>query len=157
VTASIDRADNARFLEQFRYTIVASQLLSAWAVPGQHQPTAGNLSAPEASQPTTQISTEGVTFSVLGALVVAVISSSMWHASPNYITWKNVSFLVALIAAGLGIGRVHMRRQWLRYQRDQSLSELKSFISQSHDYDRVTGSALSLVQEVELVSRGYRM
>jgi hypothetical protein len=157
VTASIDRADNAKFLEHFRYTIVASQLLSSWAIPGQPQPSTDSINTAEADQPAPQISAKGVTFSILGAFAVAIISSSVWHVSPNYITRRNLLLLLALLGAGLGLGRVHMRRKWLRYQRDQSLSELKSFVSQSHEYDRVTAAALSLIQEVELVSRGYRM
>ncbi len=33
----IDRADNAKFIEQFRYTIVASQLLSGHSILGQNR------------------------------------------------------------------------------------------------------------------------
>jgi hypothetical protein len=51
----------------------------------------------------------------------------------------------------------YMRRQWLQYLRQQSLSEMSEFIAKAQEFDDAAAGALSLVQEVELVSRGYRM
>ena len=102
-------------------------------------------------------STEGIVASVLGALALAVILSWILTSPPTHVTKKRMVFLVVLMAAGTLVGRVYMRRQWLRYRREQSLSEVASFISSSHEFDNASGAALALIQEVELVSRGYRM
>ena len=75
----------------------------------------------------------------------------------NGITRKRLIFLLVLCAAGVLLGQIYMKRQWLRYRREQALTEITSFVANSHQFDGVTGAALSLVQEVELVSRGYRM
>lgn len=55
------------------------------------------------------------------------------------------------------ISYAYMRRQWLQSLRQQSLDKSSEFIANSQDFDNVMAGSLALVQEVELVSRGYRM
>jgi hypothetical protein len=153
VAASIDRADNAKFLEQFRYTIIASQLLSGHSGLGQSQ-LGNNAPISLTTEDGSLLSTEGIVASILAALAVAVVLS--WVLGSG-VTKKRLVFLVLLCAAAVLLGQVYMKRQWLRYRRSQSLSEITSFIEHSHNFDSVSGAALSLIQEVELVSRGYRL
>ncbi|KAF4122405.1 hypothetical protein GMORB2_7397 [Geosmithia morbida] len=157
VAASIDRVDNAKFLEKFRYTIVASQLLSGHSLLGSHQPPSvldevvrSNGSGPEYSP-------EGMMGMVIGVLAVAVILSWIVGKKPTFVTRKRLIFLICLAAAGVVLAKVYMKRQWLRYRREQALSEVVSFVSVAHEFDAAGGAALSLIQEVELVSRGYRI
>ncbi|UPK99439.1 hypothetical protein LCI18_010374 [Fusarium solani-melongenae] len=154
VAASIDRADNAKFLEQFRYTIIASQLLSGHSGLGQHQLTANGPNGPPHDEAKSLLSTEGILASILAALAIAVILS--WVVESG-VTRKRLIFLLILCAAAMLLGQVYMRRQWLRYRRSQSLLEITAFIEHSHAFDTASGAALSLIQEVELVSRGYRL
>lgn len=157
VVASIDRADNSKFLEQFRYTIIASQLLSGTSILG-HRPTAPNVPrASDDDKSQSLLSTEGILASVLGALAIAVILSWVLGSAPSYVTRKRLAFLVVLFGAAAFLGQIYMRRQWLRYRREQSLAEIATFVSNSNDFDSASEATLSLVQEVELVSRGYRM
>ena len=51
----------------------------------------------------------------------------------------------------------YLRRQWLQYLRQQSLTKTSEFITHAQNFDNAAAGALALVQEVELVSRGYRM
>ncbi|UZP33481.1 hypothetical protein NXS19_001297 [Fusarium pseudograminearum] len=134
VAASIDRADNAKFLEQFRYTIIASQLLSGHSGLGQSQLGGGGPS-PSPNNSDSLLSTEGIIASVLAALAVAVVLS--WVLGSG-VSKKRLIFLLLLCAAAALLGQIYMKRQWLRYR-------------------SATGAALSLIQEVELVSRGYRL
>jgi uncharacterized membrane protein len=157
VVASIDRADNSKFLEQFRYTIIASQLLSGTSILG-HRPTAPKVSGPvDIDKNQSLLSTEGILASILAALAVAVILSWILGSAPSYVTRKRLAFLLVLFAAAAFLGQIYMRRQWLRYRREQSLSEIAMFVSNSNEFDSASEATLSLVQEVELVSRGYRM
>jgi integral membrane sensor domain MASE1 len=55
------------------------------------------------------------------------------------------------------VGQFWLQRQWLRYRRGQALGEVTAFVSNSQDLDGASGAAFALIQEVELVSRGYRM
>ncbi|KAK7427670.1 hypothetical protein QQZ08_005776 [Neonectria magnoliae] len=154
VAASIDRADNAKFLEQFRYTIIASQLLNGHSAIAQHPLSAHSGVTPTNDENQSLLSTEGILASILAALAVAVISS--WVVESG-ITRKRLVFFIFLCVAGILLGQIYMRRQWLRYRRSQSLSEITAFIENSHSQDSTSGAALSLIQEVELVSRGYRI
>lgn len=65
-------------------------------------------------------------------------------------------FLVLLVAFAV-TSYAYMRRQWLQYLRQQSLAEISEFVAEAQTFDTSLAAALTLVQEVELVSRGYRM
>ncbi|RSM13343.1 hypothetical protein CEP52_001988 [Fusarium oligoseptatum] len=137
VAASIDRADNAKFLEQFRYTIIASQLLSGHSGLGQHQLTANGPNGPPHDEAKSLLSTEGILASILAALAIAVILS--WVVESG-VTRKRLIFpahpMRGCDAVGAGVYEETMH---------------------SHAFDTASGAALSLIQEVELVSRGYRL
>lgn len=158
MVASLDRADNSKFLEQFRYTIIASQLLSGTSILG-HRPAAPSVPGANSDDKHNQplLSTEGMLASILGALAIAVVLSWVLGNAPSYVTRKRLAFLLVLCAAAAFLGQIYMRRQWLRYRRMQSLAEIATFVSNSNDFDSASEATLSLVQEVELVSRGYRM
>ncbi|OAA73476.1 Proliferating cell nuclear antigen, PCNA [Cordyceps fumosorosea ARSEF 2679] len=157
VAASMDRADNEKFLEQFRYMIIASQLLSGHTVAARRHAGAEALGA-AVENDQSLLSNEGIIASILGALAIAVVLSWIFgHRKDSYITRKRLIFLIALLVASGVLGQVYVRRQWLHYRREQSLSELSGFIINSHEFDSVVEATLALVQEVELVSRGYRI
>lgn len=156
VAASIDRADNAKFLEKFRYTIISSQLLSGESVAARRQNGPGAMGPPgDDSASQSLLSTEGIFASVLAALVIAIVLS--WILEQSSVTGKRLVLLVALLVASIVVGQVYMRRQLLKYRRQQSLREMTSFVATSFDFDSATEATLALVQEVELVSRGYRI
>ena len=67
-----------------------------------------------------------------------------------------VIFLALLVGFAM-ISYAYMRRQWLQYLRQQSLAVVSEFVAKAQEFDMVVAGALTLVQEVELVSRGYRM
>ncbi|KHN95266.1 Proliferating cell nuclear antigen, PCNA [Metarhizium album ARSEF 1941] len=158
VVASIDRADNSKFLEQFRYTIIASQLLSGISILG-HRPTAPGVPGADAGDEHDQslLATEGILASILAALTIAVILSWLLGSTPLHVTRKRLAFLLVLLVAGFFLGKIYMRRQRLRNKRKQSLAEVATFVSNSNDFDSASEATLSLVQEVELISRGYRI
>lgn len=69
---------------------------------------------------------------------------------------RMVIFLALLVGFSM-ISYAYMRKQWLQYLRQQSLAELSEFVTKAQEFDTAVAGALTLVQEVELVSRGYRM
>lgn len=68
-----------------------------------------------------------------------------------------MAVFLAILAGGSLILRAYVRRQWLQSLRQETLSKTSEFVAQAQQFDHVVSSALSLVQEVELVSRGYKM
>ena len=153
----IDRADNAKFLEQFRYTIVASQLLSGHSILGPNR-SHDHVEGLAASDVTTGIpTTSGLVASTLAALTVAWLVSWIYSGGFTNLTKKRVLFAVAVLVIFALLGHAYLRQQWLRYLREQALTEVTTFVSRSHDFDSASSAAMALIQEVELVSRGYQM
>ncbi|KAG0650746.1 hypothetical protein D0Z07_2375 [Hyphodiscus hymeniophilus] len=68
-----------------------------------------------------------------------------------------MAMFLALLVGSAMISYAYMRRQWLQYLRQQSLAEISGLVIKSQELDAVVAGALTLVQEVELVSRGYRI
>jgi hypothetical protein len=60
----------------------------------------------------------------------------------------------AVVAA---ICYAYMRRHWLQYLRQQAVDTASNLIANLQAFDASSASALALIQEVELVSRGYRL
>jgi hypothetical protein len=159
VNSRLGRADNARFLERFRYLIVASQLLNVHSYLGQ----TSYASSRDAAVPAPEAPHIG-TFTVAGAAVTA--SSAFFLAW--FIHWAKggasttagkgrVVVLLIVMTLFATASYTYMRRQWLQYLRQQSLAEISEFIAKAHVFDTAAAGALTLIQEVELVSRGYRM
>jgi len=91
------------------------------------------------------------------ALVVAWVVRWIYSGGYAHLTKKRVSFSALVLVAVAAISQAYIRQQWLRYLRNQALAEVATFVSKSQDFDSASSAALLLVQEVELVSRGYRM
>ena len=63
-----------------------------------------------------------------------------------FITATVVAFLVT-----------YARRQWLQYLRKQTIDMASAFVANLQSFDSAQASTITLIQEVELVSRGYKM
>lgn len=159
VNSRLGRADNARFLERFRYLIVASQLLNAHSYLGQ-----------AAYIPSRDVAVASPDAPQIGAFTLAgvAVTASFAFAMAWLIHWAKggasstagkgrMLVLLAVIVLLAITSYAYMRRQWLQYLRQQSLAEISDFVVKGHDFDTAAAGALTLVQEVELVSRGYRM
>lgn len=159
MTSRLYGTDNAKFLERFRYIIVASQLLNIQSFHGQVS--RGHLREVPALPPDTpQLSA----FTLAGAGATAFFAFAValvvhWtRAGINSISGVGrLTASVVSLTLFAAISYAYMRRQWLLYLRQQSLTETSEFIIIAQDFDNTTAGALALVQEVELVSRGYRM
>lgn len=159
VNSRLGRADNAKFLEHFRYTIVASQLLSTHSYLGQavHDQSGDSLLR------TPNAPLNGA-FTLAGAAITASFAFSLawlihWtRGGEKSVAGKGrmIVFLAVMIAFVI-VGYAYIRRQWLQYLRQQTLAEISEFVAKAQDFDTAAAGALTLVQEVELVSRGYRM
>ncbi|KAI6382956.1 hypothetical protein MCOR25_000463 [Pyricularia grisea] len=158
VASRIDRADNAKFIEQFRYTVVASQLLSGHSILGAQHALSGQgqqqLSGEDAGTP---VVGQGLVLTVAGAFALAWIISWLRAGGLSHLTkQKFVVGLVVLLLFAL-VGHFFIRHRWQKYLREKTLTELNTFVSTSQHFDGAISAAVSLIQEVELVSRGYRI
>ncbi|KAJ4288010.1 hypothetical protein N0V90_012026 [Kalmusia sp. IMI 367209] len=155
VNSRLGRADNQRFLEHFRYLIVASQLLNeperlrAAAVP--HIAAAG--------LPEFQVATISVTGAALtGATAFTLVWLIHWSRKrASGFNWGRFALVVTVFAAVATACYAYVRRQWLHYLRQQAVEGASAMVTNLQAFETSTSSALALIQEVELVSRGYRL
>jgi hypothetical protein len=159
VNSTLGRAENLRFLEHFRYLVVASQLLNdpggvrAAAIPsfGSHG---------QAGPQDVQVATINLTGA---ALTAATAFTLVWlvHWTRSYTSdFSSTGRLLLVIAVFATVATAfyaYVRRQWLQYLRQQAVQGASTMVTNLQAFDASTSSALALIQEVELVSRGYRL
>lgn len=156
VNSRLGRADNARFLERFRYIIVASQLLNAHSYLGHGHSRDVAVPSPDAPQ------IGG--FSLAGAAITASIAFAVawlinWvRGGRNSAAGRGrVVLFVGIMLIAAFVLYAYIRRQWLQHLRQQTLAKISEFVGEAQELDTAAAGALTLVQEVELVSRGYKM
>ncbi|KAF2146570.1 uncharacterized protein K452DRAFT_218679 [Aplosporella prunicola CBS 121167] len=155
VDSRLGTADNARFLEHFRYIIVASQLLSEHT--GQ-----GTFAFPSAQGGPQAVEYKGASVGVVGASATGAGAFIMvllihWATKRNGFSVGRLFLVVVSLGVGLTVAFTHVRRQWLQHLRHRVVNTASTLIANLQTFDTATSSALMLVQEVELVSRGYRL
>ncbi|OCL08840.1 hypothetical protein AOQ84DRAFT_292353 [Glonium stellatum] len=161
VNSRLGRADNQRFLEHFRYLIVASQLLGDHVGQGAFRTAAIPNFDPNAlsQSPGYKVASTSLTGALLtGAAAFLLVWLLHWSRGKPTGFSKGRLFLVFLVFALIAIVcYAYMRRQWLQYLRQQAVEVASVLVANLQSFDASTSSALALIQEVELVSRGYRL
>ncbi|KAL1970580.1 hypothetical protein VTN77DRAFT_4224 [Rasamsonia byssochlamydoides] len=159
VSSRIGQSDNERFLEQFGYVIVASQLLNEHNAPSYSSATDVLANAQVKEPPSFS-----ATFGLQGAVVTAATSFSIvwlihWGRSrngPGLNPRRVVVLLILLPLIGV-IFYAFARRQWLKFVRHQAVQAASLFIGNAQSFDSAASASVVFIQEVELVSRGYRI
>lgn len=104
------------------------------------------------------------TFGIQGAVVTASTSFSIawllnWSRSRggSSLNSRKVGVLLILVPVLGMLFYAFARRQWLKYLRHQAVDAAVALISNSQAFDSAASGSVVFIQEVELVSRGYRM
>jgi hypothetical protein len=157
VNSRIGRADNERFLEHFRYLIVASQLLGGQD--GLRTATLPNFAAHGGPGPQ---EFKVATIDPIGAALTATTAFLLvwlihWsRRQPGFSKGRSLLVLVVFAAVATAV-YAYTRRQWLQYLRQEAVEGASAVVTNLQAFEASTSSALALIQEVELVSRGYRL
>lgn len=166
VNSRLRRADNERFLEHFRYTIVASQLLEQYLDHGSLNPAAVSGSPSLGLDGTSENvgSTQKVPTSVYGAAAVTVVALVIAYMldryrsqRPNVLSKSRVALVFVALSAVAFVGYGYNRRQRLRSLRQQAVDGASTLTTTWQAFELSSTSALSFIQEVELVSKGFRL
>ncbi|PYH44180.1 proliferating cell nuclear antigen [Aspergillus saccharolyticus JOP 1030-1] len=159
LNSRVGRSDNERFLEQFGYVIVASQLLNEHSAPSYASATDVLSAARPADLPSIS-----ATFGVQGAIVTASTSFSIawllhWGRSKTIsgLNPRKVGVLLVLVPVIGVLFYAFAKRQWLKYLRHQAVDAAATFIGNAQGFDSAASASVVFIQEVELVSRGYRI
>ena len=158
MNSRLGRADNERFLEHFRYLIVASQLLSEQG--GLRTAAIPNFAAEGRPSPQEfKVATTSVSGAVLtGATAFILVWLVHWSRNRPSGSSRARTLVVLLAFAAVATAFYgDVRRQWLQHLRQQAVEGASALVTNMQAFETSTSSALALIQEVELVSRGYRL
>ncbi|KAI9687255.1 MAG: hypothetical protein M1822_002298 [Bathelium mastoideum] len=163
INARMGHADSRRFLEHFRYIIIASQLLNENPGPSALRPNVPQLDDPTEGLPTLRnqqilpASVAGAAVTAIGAFILVWLIN--WaRPSPTTGLSKSRIFGVFVVLSLISIvAYIFARRQWLQSLRREAVESVSTLVTHIQGFDASTSSALLLIQEVELVARGYRV
>lgn len=158
IHSQLGRAENAKFIEHFRYILVASQLLT------EHYGQTEAKTIPNLSPNISPEEFKAVTTSVAGAVITASTAFALvwlihWSRDGKTNSFHKGKVSLVLMAFVL-VGTVlygYARRQWLLYLRQQAVTAGSTLATNLQAFNSSSAAALTLIQEVELVSRGYRL
>ena len=162
VNSRLGRADNARFLEHFRYIIVASQLLSEYLDQGSLQGSQPQFPSLDGARDDSGI--PSVKTSLYGAAATAVVAFALvyvihWARSSRggFISKGRVALALAIFGVLATLGYAYIRRQWLKFLRRHAVTTASAMTANWQAFEVSSSSALAFIQEVELVSKGYKL
>ncbi|KAF3933963.1 hypothetical protein ABW19_dt0207690 [Dactylella cylindrospora] len=166
--------ENLQFVERFRYVLVASQLLNEQASVANYDyvkdasPTSKGRLSPGSGLVTPfpvvawfgSPSPRFYTYMAASIIVLSILVSwlSRGGAERKLTFGKSrttITLLLTMVLALLVFA--HVRRKKLRHLRTDAISAAEEFVENCQMFDMVTGNAITLIQEIELVSRGYRL
>ena len=153
---------NTNFLEQFRYTIVASQLLNEHSNSKSYKrqsfppPTRDGSSRWDKEQSFVP-SWQGLSLTVATAFALAW--SISWFHNRGFARYSTTTVVLFFLVFSviLTILYYYFRRQWLHYLRVTAVESASLLITSAQDFDAAVSAGITLIQEVELVSRGYNL
>ncbi|KAF2675214.1 hypothetical protein BT63DRAFT_436159 [Microthyrium microscopicum] len=160
VTSKLSHKENEKFLEHFRYTLIASNLLSEQTGRAPFRP--AFIQTPNDTQGSHELELPGWTID--GAMcavgIPAIFSGLMrWTfttASIAVILGRLIVVVVFLMLAG-SVVAAQLRRQKLQSLRQKTVRSANISAANFQALDQSSNAALTMVREVELISRGYRL
>jgi uncharacterized membrane protein len=154
----LGQAENERFLEHFRYLIVASHLLNDST--GQTRLRTPSAVFGSNAALSTPADYKAAGTSVNGVIVICGVAFALVWLINYARAGRSSGRLLAVVAAICIVSTltyVYVRRQWLLYLRRQAVEATSKMITNMQAFEASSASALTFIQEVELISRGYRL
>jgi Mysoin-binding motif of peroxisomes len=161
IETGLSRTEDESFVDHFRYLIIASQLLSEQSRPGSFDPllhTPGANTRPaDVSVGATSLEGSIVAVAISFALVWVIHWSTHVRSSSLTSSWVRGCLAILFVAFGLVLVYVYSLRNASRRTHRSTTNAVSSFVDHAHTFDGVTSTSLKLVQEVEIVARGYEI
>lgn len=159
IETGLSRTEDERFVEHFRYLIIASQLLSEQSRPGSFNPLAQtngpNILPDNVIVGTTSLEGAVVAVAISFAVVWVIHWSTHIRSSSLTSSWVRGCLAVLFVILGLVLVYIYSLRNISRRTHRSTTNATSSFVDHAHTFDGVTSTSLKLVQEVEIVARGY--
>lgn len=155
-------ANNERFLERFRYIIIASQLLNGHCelLPQDRQ---AQQSQDGTGSPLQTVQEADISINLVGVLVTAATSFILVYCIRGALDKGTLPFLrslslIVITSTVIAIMlTVFAQRQQLKRLRNRAVKSIEYLVDSVQDLTASTSAVITLVQEIELVSRGFRL
>jgi hypothetical protein len=161
IETGLSRTEDERFVEHFRYLIIASQLLSEQSRPGSFNPSAQpdhpNVRPDDILVGTTSLEGAIVAVAISFAVVWVIHWSTHIRSSSLTSSWVRGCLAVLFVTFGLALVYIYSLRNTSRRTHRSTTNATSSFVDHAHTFDGVTSTSLKLIQEVEIVARGYEI
>ncbi|KAK6429800.1 hypothetical protein LTR95_014052 [Oleoguttula sp. CCFEE 5521] len=163
VNSRLGRADNEKFVEHIRYLLVASQLLNEYLDQGSLQlpftPIRDGLdgTAESCSLTISNGNLYGAIIAASAAFSVVWLISWARTSKGGYVDQGRVTLVAGILAFIGAVGYAYIRKQLLRNLRRGAVDATSDLTASWQAFEVASTSALQLIQEVELVSKGYRI
>lgn len=162
--SKLNDGENSQFLEKFRYCLVSSQLLEAGpryraSVNSSNQTVSTGYKARVlfGDEPW-QLLKLSKKFWVgsSGGCLLAVVGVLIEFSKSGKMTAKKSIIVFVVCLCTIMYLFAHSRRKALRYVRAKAILQAQLFVTNNYKFDQAAGKILGLIQEVELLARGYR-
>lgn len=107
--------------------------------------------------PKVQLSPFGISLTGLIAFVLAWLAHWVRAVDVEDIDIRRALLYIAILTVSTAGSYFFAQRQWLKYVRNQAIHNASTLVTSAQNFNTTASSAIALIQEVELVSRGYRM
>lgn len=150
------------FIEHFRYVVIGSQLLSEYPDHGLLRsavPARQGLQDPDKHNGLQTNAYSLVGTGVSAGLAFFIVCLIQWarNAASFAMGKSRILIVCALLILAAAVMYAYVRRQWLKYLRTQAVGSASSLTTNMQAFELSSVAALSMIQEVELVSKGYRL
>jgi hypothetical protein len=159
VGSRLSSNENSSFLERFRYSIIASQLLNGHMNVSHYDRRTSPPIRGVHEEEEGQISKQSIQHWITGGgcmLVASVALSWIFRGNGQK---SSGSIFMSLVVSGVVVGFwfLQEKRRWLRSLRSEAIESASHFVENSQAFDLLATDAVTIIQEVELVARGYRL
>ena len=157
VDSTLGSNDKERFLEHFRYQIIASQLLSE-DVGSVTSPTAPHGHEP-ARSPLPELTATTTGACAAAAIAFALVWTWRWaRGDANSTDFGGRILVASTLTFSLFVCLwIYTTRRRILYLRQNVIDATSTFTTNLQSLNSSSLSVLTLIQEVELVARGYKM
>lgn len=91
------------------------------------------------------------------AVMATLFASWLYRATGGDVRSGRTYSIVVLIVVSIVVASVQVQRTWLRNLRMKAIRVASRFVETSQAFDFLAMDVVTIIQEVELVSRGYRL
>ncbi|KAK4520478.1 Malate dehydrogenase, cytoplasmic [Mucor velutinosus] len=153
---SLPRAEETAFEEKFKYLIVTSPLLNETLSVNHHHKHSSNSSKLPS---TTELPFQSTRTTKLGVTTNLIATLALLLGAEKHFLQPKVPVMTIFFSTSASLFFLyrHKRRSSIRQLYQIALSRLQSFNDRSEAFDTKVHRVLITIQEIELVSRGYRL